>query len=202
MILHHVDRGAEVRHALTKLALNAAAFLLPHLVQSLERFADGCHHCRLQSSIDSAACGIQCAGNAKDDVEIGFGGNTELASGRAKSRNVGAHQRTIQSQGFAATSLQAKRDFNMATRDLFFQQAPQLHLDGVGTRRQTKMQVEKSVVNGFQRKRESDTAIAWRGRKLRCSRTRDSVRLIYQFAFYLRETRHGAKRHKWFPNPD
>jgi hypothetical protein len=77
-----------------------------------------------------------------------------------------------------------------------------LHLDGVGTRRQPKMQIEKSVVNGFQGKRESDPAIALRGRKLRCSRTRDSVRLIYQFAFYLRETGHGAKRHKWFPNPD
>src|ERR1700722_6027670 len=98
MILHHVHRGAEALHALTKLALNAAAFLLPHLVQSLERFPHGCHHCRLQSSIDSAAGGIQCAGNTKDDVEIGFGGNAELASGRAKSRNVGAHQRTIQSQ--------------------------------------------------------------------------------------------------------
>ena len=45
--------------ALAKFALNAAALLLPHLVQAAQRLTYDRHHRRLQSSIDRVAGGIE-----------------------------------------------------------------------------------------------------------------------------------------------
>jgi hypothetical protein len=95
---------------------------------------------------------IERTRHSQDDVKIGLGGDGELARCGAKSRYVGAHQRTIQRQGLAATALQTKCNFHMPASDLFLKQTPKLHLDGVGSGRQPKMQIEKTVVHRFQGK--------------------------------------------------
>ena len=140
--------------------LDAAAFLLPHLIQAIEHFADPGHHRRFERSILGIAGGIERAGNAQDHVEIGFGGHGKLTGRSPKCRDVGAYQRAIQRQRFAAAALQAERDFDVAAGNFFFEQAAQLHFERVGARGQTKMQIEKTVVHRLQRKREGKVAVA------------------------------------------
>ncbi len=78
----------------------------------------------------------------------------------AKSRDVSAYQRAIQREGFAATALQAERDLDVPAGNFLFEQPAQLHLERVGSRRQTKMQIEKTVVHRFQREREGEMSVA------------------------------------------
>lgn len=62
------------------------------------------------------------------------------------------------------------------------------------------MQIEKAMVYRFQGKRERQTAIALSGGDLARFGASTSTRLTDEFAFDLRETCHGAERHKYFPN--
>ena len=95
VLLHDVDRFAKLRHALPEFALDAAALLFAHLIQSIQHLSNRCQDRGLQRSADSVAGRIERAGNAQDRIEIRFSWHGELRGRRAKRRDVSAHQRTI-----------------------------------------------------------------------------------------------------------
>ena len=129
--LHGCDGFAQVDHALAKLALDASAFLLAHLIQAVEHLASPSHHRRLERSLFRVARRIKRAGNAQDDVEIGLGRNAKLTGRRSKRRDVSAYQRTIQGKSFTASALQAERYLDVSTGNFLFEQAAKLHFERV-----------------------------------------------------------------------
>ena len=60
------------------------------------------------------------------------------------------------------------------------------------------MQIEKTVVHRFQRKREGKVAVAWDRSRAGCRRTGIPSSLAYEFAFDLSKARHGTNRHVIF----
>jgi hypothetical protein len=143
-----LHRLQQVSHALAQFALNASAFFLAHLVETIESFVHPGQHCRFKIfTIRRAGGGIQRTGYPQDGVEIGLGRKRKLSRRRLKRRQISCHQRTVQRKGIAGSALQAQRNFDMPTRDFFFQQPPQLHLQRIRARRQPEVQVQKAVVH-------------------------------------------------------
>ncbi len=198
MKLHGLYGFAQVGHALAQFLLNAAAFLLPHLIQAIERFARSGHHGGCKRSVLRISGRIERAGDSQDGVEIRLGGDGKLTRRRSKRRDVSADQRAIQRKRLAASALQTQRDFDMPAGNLCFEQAPQLHFQRVGARGQTKMQIEKTMVHRFQREREGKLPVA--GSRAGRGRTDAAFSLAYEFAFDLRKSRHRAERHNCFPS--
>ena len=73
--------------------------------------------------------------------------------------DIPAHEFAVQREGLAGRALQAQRDFNVAARHFFFQQAAQLHLQGIGAGRKAEVQIEKTMIDGLQRQRERHAAV-------------------------------------------
>ncbi len=196
MSLYNFNRFAQVYHALAEFALNAAAFLLAHLIQTIEHFARAGHYRRLKRSILRVACRIEGTRNAQNRVEVGLGGHRKLCSRCPKSRDVSAYQGTIQRKGFVVSALHVERNLDVPTGNLFLEQAPKLHLKRVGTRGQAEVQIEETMIYRLQRKREGQVTIALVRGECSWRRTHTSLRLVCKLAFDLRKTCHGADRHE------
>ena len=147
VLLHSLDRFAQMRHTLAKFLLDAAPFLLPHFVESTEHFADSGQHRGLQRAYIRIAGGIECSGNAQNRIEIGLGRYSEFVGCGSKGRDVGAHQRTIQRERLCIATLQAERHLDVTAGNLLLQPAAKLHFERVGARRQTKVKIEKTMVD-------------------------------------------------------
>src|ERR1700738_2396210 len=104
--------------------------------------------------------GIQRTWHAQYGVEIGVCREAKFSRGRSESGDVASHQVAVQSQGFARSALEAQRNFDVPASDFLLQYSAQLHLQGIGARRQAEVQVEKTVVDGLQREREPGAAVA------------------------------------------
>ena len=122
-------------HTLAQFALDALAFLVPHLVEPLQRFADLGHHSNLDFPVGSVVGGIERTRNAQNCVEIGLGGQGKFGGRGSEGRNISANEFTIKSERLTRRALQAQRYLNVAARNLFLEQAAELHFKRVGPRR-------------------------------------------------------------------
>src|ERR1700687_3622331 len=72
-------------------------------------------------------------------LRSGPGARGKLGSRGAKCGDVTAHNLAVERECLAARALQAQRYLDMPATHLFFQQAPKLHLEGIGTGGKTEM---------------------------------------------------------------
>ena len=119
--------------------------------------------------------GIECAGEAKNSVQVRLGDNAVLRGGGAEGFYVRRHQLAIECERCRAALIEREIHIHVAARKFFFQYAAQRGFHQVGIRRKTKMQIEEFVVHRFQRKREREVAA--------------------DLSLHLRETGHGADGH-------
>ncbi len=133
-----LDAGAgllNVLHALAQFALNAPALLLTHVIQLGQRLFDLRKNGGFQFTFRGARGRIHGARHAQNDVEVGLGGQAEFRGSRAERLDVAAHHFAIQRKAFTAAAIEAEREFEVAARNLLFEQAAQLHLEARRSRK-------------------------------------------------------------------
>ncbi len=153
-----VDEGAESFHVGAELVGEERTFLGAHGLQSGDqriRFAKNSFFKATQLFVAVARFGHQNAGQAKDGVEVGFSGEPMLGGGGAKSFHVGGHECVVIPCFGLLAAFEVQRDFNVAPAQLFLQQPAQLNLNALGARRQTHVEIEKTVVHALQAERKT-----------------------------------------------
>ena len=108
MFLDDLDRLRKMRHALAQLAFDAAALLLAHLVQTFENFADAGHHGGFERAVSAVASESSAPGMRRMALRSGSAATRKLVGRSAEGRDVGADQRAIERQIFAAAALQTQ----------------------------------------------------------------------------------------------
>src|SRR5215471_550339 len=149
----------EVLHPLPQFALNAAAFFLAHLRQSLKRFL----HLGKNSLIEVVAfrkgSGFKYPRHPHDGVEIQFGVDLKLGRSRAKGLHIAGNDLPVESKSSVIASLEAEGKLDVTASQPFLKNAPQLHLQSITVGGHAEMEIQEPVIDRFQGQRKANMAV-------------------------------------------
>src|ERR1035441_4062766 len=103
--------------------------------------------------------------------------NGKFLGGRAERFHITANELTVERDPVRARTIKGQDDFAVPPRQFVFQHPAQLHLQCVGIGWQSKVKIEKTMIHRFERQRKSQLGM--------------------DLPSDLRESRHGAKWHRF-----